>query len=340
MIKIESIASAIPKHEVSQAEMHAIMRKDFNYDERAKDIFGNAKIDTRNFVLHPREWKETTWQGLCEVYKDDAIRLSKQSSNSVMNGGDATRLGGVIFCSCTGYLAPPPSFYIAGGLGLSGNIYHANLLGQGCSAFIPALKTACDYIRASGYRKEAIVVATETYSTCYSRNNDIEAIICNAIFADASVAAHLSTSTLDDEMNIVDFECETDPKQTDILGLDWKNGELSVVLKKEVPYIGPEMAIPAVERLLARNNIALQDINNWIMHCGGTKVLDNSQAAFGLTDSQMSWSWDIYKKYGNTSSTSVGLVLEHAWQDIEGYAIMIAFGPGFSCEVALLHKGG
>ena len=342
MINIKSIKTVVPGKPVRQDTSCTLLSGSFGYDGMAEKIFENTKILSRHFVLHPIQWRTTSWQRLCEIYKERSVELSVDAGERLLKKGDIGNVGCMVFASCTGYMAPPPSFYIASGLGLNTNVRHQNLLGHGCSAFIPALKAGHDYIKAnenknrSSFKTTAIVIATELYSTCYSREATVEGIICNAIFGDASVAALVGNGH--DGISIVDFECETVNEQAKILGLDWKKGELSVVLGKEVPTVGGDISKRVVEKMLKRNRLKISDIDSWIVHCGGTRVLNSVQETFNLTDENMEASWSIYERYGNTSSTSVGFVLESIWDKIEGYGIMLSFGPGFTCETALLKK--
>ena len=82
------------------------------------------------------------------------------------------------------------------------------------------------------------------------------------------------------------------------------------------------------------------DIESWVMHTGGPKVLEATATALGITAKDLAPSWESLRKFGNISSTSVLLVLEDVYKNRRpapgSFSILAAMGPGFCSELLLL----
>jgi len=92
--------------------------------------------------------------------------------------------------------------------------------------------------------------------------------------------------------------------------------------------------------LLKRNNLEKNDINHWIIHPGGIKILKYLQEQLNLSDLDMSYSKKILSEYGNMSSATVLFVLDELIKSGNAKkgdkSIMMAFGPGLTMESILL----
>jgi alkylresorcinol/alkylpyrone synthase len=91
---------------------------------------------------------------------------------------------------------------------------------------------------------------------------------------------------------------------------------------------------------LADNGLTRSDIKSWVIHTGGPKVLDATEAALGLKRGALDLSWKCLKKTGNLSSASVLFVLEETMKNRRPapgtYGILAAMGPAFCSELVLL----
>lgn len=76
------------------------------------------------------------------------------------------------------------------------------------------------------------------------------------------------------------------------------------------------------------------------MHPGGRKVIDGVQQSLGLSDEDIAISRHILRNYGNMSSATVLFVLEQVLQGglarAGDFGVLLALGPGFAAEAALL----
>jgi alkylresorcinol/alkylpyrone synthase len=82
------------------------------------------------------------------------------------------------------------------------------------------------------------------------------------------------------------------------------------------------------------------EVDSWIMHPGGPKVMEAVQDALGLHNGELELSWEALQKVGNLSSASVLVVLDevmaHRRPKPGSHSILAAMGPGFCSEMLLL----
>ena len=93
-----------------------------------------------------------------------------------------------------------------------------------------------------------------------------------------------------------------------------------------------------MEQFLAEQQLTLSQINRFVPHPGGMKVIDAYEKALGLSPEQTTPAKSVLSQYGNMSSASVLFVLDEMMQDGQpgDYGIVTALGPGFSSEQLLL----
>jgi alkylresorcinol/alkylpyrone synthase len=93
-----------------------------------------------------------------------------------------------------------------------------------------------------------------------------------------------------------------------------------------------------VDRFLATQGLALEDLAGVVVHPGGRKVLEAIEVALELPRQAFRHAWDVLAEYGNMSSPTALFVLERTIKAAaRGLHLVAAFGPGFTVSFALLH---
>jgi alkylresorcinol/alkylpyrone synthase len=97
----------------------------------------------------------------------------------------------------------------------------------------------------------------------------------------------------------------------------------------------------SVACLVAKNGLAITDLAFWLVHPGGPKILQVTQEVMNLGEADLRWSWDSLREQGNMLSVAILDVLRRYLSDKNapvGPGIMLAFGPGVSLELLLVHR--
>lgn len=92
-----------------------------------------------------------------------------------------------------------------------------------------------------------------------------------------------------------------------------------------------------MKEFLTLNNV--ENIDYFIAHPGGTKVLAAYEEALGMDRSKTANSRSVLREFGNMSSVTVIFVLDLFLREectVGATGLMAALGPGFCSELLLL----
>ena len=340
--KVISIGFAVPKKRYTQEAIFQVL----GYPQRFWRVFKESGIEKRHFWVPPDEAMMASWQEQQERYRVGAVTLSLQAINECLDGRSPGDIACVVYGSCTGFTpGPTVAHYLAKELALKPSTYYTNIIGQGCESGFPGLRRAYDFAVATG--KQALVANCELcsctyYPEPYSRpdpENHFECLRSNALFADAASCALVG---FDDEPRhpfIVDMETHTNTEFINDLGYTWRNGRLRVLLSRRVPELAPLVVKPAVDAVLQRQELRVDDIRWWVIHAAGNTILDNIRDALGIPEKKITLSRKTLSEFGNTSSTSVGITgkrLMGMGIRMGDYAAILSVGPGMTGGCTLL----
>jgi len=344
--KVISIGTALPPNSYTQDEVFG----ELGYPKAFRRLFSGSGIDKRHFWVPLERIRRLSFQEQQEEYLKGAIVLSKQAIINCLDGRGPLDIGCLVFCSCTGF-APGPTVghYLVKEIGLNVDTYISNLASHGCEGGFPGLKRAYDYTIASG--RPSLVVACELSSCSFfpengnrpDPENHFELARANAIFADAASCCLVGYDNDWRHPQVVDTESYFNVDYMSDLGYVWRDGRLRVLLSKRVPDLAPEVVGFAVGKLLRRQELPITDIQWWVVHAAGSRVLDNIRDILRLPEEKLLLSREILRDYGNCSSSTIGLIGKRLMdEDIHpGDKIMVlSIGPGMVGGATLLQFGG
>jgi alkylresorcinol/alkylpyrone synthase len=82
------------------------------------------------------------------------------------------------------------------------------------------------------------------------------------------------------------------------------------------------------------------EVRHWVLHSAGQRVLERAQSLLALSDQDLGPARRVLARYGNMSSATVIFVFEEVLNGGRpkpgDVGIMVALGPGFAAEGALL----
>jgi alkylresorcinol/alkylpyrone synthase len=251
-------------------------------------------------------------------------------------------LGGLVVNTCTGYLCPGLSSYLAEDLGLRKDIRALDIAGMGCGGAMPNLQAAAGLLALDG-TAPLLSIAVEICSATLFMGPDPALIVSNSIFGDGASAAILRAGELGETKSLlrfVDFASGLYPEYRPQLQYRQEGGRLRNVLSVKVPVIGAKTAREVLQRLLAKYALEQKDIRWWAVHAGGTAVLDQVGRDLGLDAEALRFSLAVFHTYGNMSSPSVMFalrqILDHGQPQPGDRGILLSFGAGFSAFAALV----
>jgi predicted naringenin-chalcone synthase len=245
----------------------------------------------------------------------------------------------LVISTCTGYLCPGLTSYVAESLGTRPDAVHLDLVGQGCGAALPNLRAADALIRA-GECATVVCICVEVCSAAFYLDNDLGVLVSACLFGDGAAAAVLCATPGGEarRVRLQAFDSITNPAHRDALRFEQRGGMLRNILTLPVPKLAADHAGALLEQVLERHGVARESIAAWVMHAGGRRVLEELRWRLRLDEGQTSLSAGVLRRYGNLSSPFVLYVLDAALRAPAppGRWWMSSFGAGFSCHGALL----
>lgn len=323
----------LPQIEQLQPRSRAILKK---------VLRGDNGIAARHLALDPfLEIFDQTPDALQARFAKHAPALAAEAARRALidAGCSAEQMDAVIISTCTGYLCPGLTSYVSEQLGLRPDVFALDLVGQGCGAALPNLRTG-EAILAAGRAKKVLSICVEVCSAAFYLDDDAGVLISACLFADGAGAAVLANEPLPDrravEWKFTDSRLI--PAERDTLRFSHQNGMLRNILLPQVPQLASDAAASLLADSLAACGVRRERVTGWILHTGGREVILALRDKLKLSADDVRHSSAVLREFGNISSPTVYFVLERALRDTvpPGFWWLSAFGAGFSCHGALL----
>jgi alkylresorcinol/alkylpyrone synthase len=340
--RILSVATALPPHRIGQEEAKRFARGMFSRREgdfeRLLPIFDNVHVDNRHFCV-PIEWfeRDHTFPEKNALYVEHALELSEKAARRALDraGVDPGEVGAIFFVSTTGISTPSLDAKLLFRLGLSEHTRRVPIWGLGCSAGAAGLARASEYARL--YPDQTVLlVGVELSGLTFQRGDRSKSnLVSTSLFADGATAVLLGGPRASGPELLGSYST-TWPDTENVMGWDLVETGLKVQLSKSVPVIVQEKFRPNLQEACDTLGVDFEDIEHFVLHPGGAKVLDAFEEVLGLEPGSLTLSRDVLRECGNMSSVTVLFILERF---LEGgdfapgdLGVLSAMGPGFSAE--------
>jgi predicted naringenin-chalcone synthase len=310
---------------------------------RARErVFRGAGVERRHAVVNPLVEDVSQWSTGRRMrrYAEEAPSLGKEAVAGALSaaGLAAEDVGLLAVVSCTGYSTPGLDIRVAADLGMSADVQRLVIGHMGCYAALPGLGVVSDHVVARG--RPAVLLCLELTSLhLQPPTGDMGQVVTHALFGDAAAAVVVEPGP-GSGPRIVDVVALTDPGTAD--HMTWEVTDLGFLmgLSPKVPAVLARHVGPLVTGLLGRHGLAVSDVDAWVVHPGGPRILDTVAEGLDLPADALDASRRVLAEHGNCSSATVLLVLEEmraAGRPRPGRpAVVLAFGPGLTLYAALL----
>ena len=305
----------------------------------AKRIFENAGVVTRHGVVNPSVEDVSGWstRQRMERYLVEAMPLAKEAVGRALGsaGLDPLDIGLFVVCSCTGYVTPGLDILLARDLGMAATTQRLFVGHMGCYAALPGMGAAADFVTARG--RPALVLCCELTSLhVQPATRDPQQIIAHSLFSDAAAALVLMPAGAG--LTVREVTAMTDTTTSDHMTWDVTDLGFRMGLSPKVPDALSLHVAPVVDKLLARHDMVRGDVDGWVVHPGGPRILDVVRDELGLTEADLAASRRVLAEHGNCSSPTVLMILDalRSVRPDNRRVLMMAFGPGLTLYAALL----
>ncbi len=354
---ITAIETAVPENKYTQDELRDFyLRSTDNeiYRRKIKVVSDRSGINTRHSVVGDFKGgisgadlfnntvallPEPTLTERMSLYKNKALPLALDAVSRIKNFEEIkSSITHIISVTCTGLFAPGLDIELMRELKLNPNVNRSAVNFMGCNAAILALKQA-DEICNNHADAKVLIVCVELCTIHFQKRYNDDYILSNLIFSDGAAAVMVGSKPAADyyglAVKITSFHSMI--IHNGYKDMAWQVSETGFIMNLTSYVSG--LINENIKPMLDAIGVKVSDINQWAIHPGGKRILDDFCSAVLPDRSLLSASYDILRDYGNMSSPTVLFVLKKLFEERSNHAsghkvFTAAFGPGLSIETA------
>lgn len=346
-VRIKAVASQLPPHSRSTEEIIPLVEawlagQDERFIRKVIKIFGNAGVNRRYSIMGPEDvFAKTSFEEKNDIYIRECGKLAETSLQKALDkaGWQATDIDYIITVSCTGIMIPSVDAYLVNRLKMKQNIVRLPVTEMGCAAGISGIIYASNFLAANPGKRAAVVAVESPTATFQLDDFSMANIVSAAIFGDGAATVLLSSEEPTGGPAVIAKEMYHFYDATEMMGFRLTNSGLQMILDEAVPEKIAEHFPKIVHPFLERNDLTIEDVQHFVFHPGGRKIIQTVEELFGSLGKNIDDTKEILRQYGNMSSATVLYVLERFLdKDIPAgdTGLMLSFGPGFSAQSILL----
>lgn len=344
-VRVAALATAVPRYKFGQDEAMERVRRVVPGFAHMTGVFASSGIETR-YSSVPLDWYDTRrgWRESNAVYVENALDLLEQAAGKALAGAALTPrdIDAIVLVSSTGLAVPSLDALLCNRMGFSPNVERTPIFGLGCAGGTAGVARASQIARARPGANVLLLVVELGGLNVHYDPESAAMFVATALFGDGAAAVVLNAP--DAAKGGAGALLRVGPSgehlwraSTSIMGWEIMDDGWAVVLSGTLPQFVEEHLRPATLDFLRQNSLTRADIDGYVMHPGGPKVMAAVETALGLPSNALSHARSVLRDYGNMSAPTVLFVLERTLQaGARGRHLMAALGPGFTASFAIL----
>jgi alkylresorcinol/alkylpyrone synthase len=335
--RIAALSVADPSETFTQGEV--LDRLGLAGDEFAERIFARGGVERRHLQLSD-DFLELNVQGRTARIEHELLSRSIEAIDALEL--DPVEIGTVLSASLYSLGCPTLAHRLVDHYEMDPTTDKYHVTGVGCASAVPLMKLAVQALHGHPDR-QALVVAADSMSGILmpTRADDPRAkTVGSSLFGDGCAVALLSADPYADGPLIRATQVHQITGTLDAVSLECSDDDSHLHLSRKLPDLAGAGLDEIVERFLRCNRTGYDQIDHWLVHPGGRRIIENVQSALSLSDEDTALSWSALAEHGNVGTPSILYVLKETIEQREPEpgerGLMVTIGPGVTVGLMLL----
>lgn len=353
-VALASLATAAPSYVLRQEDVVTTAKSIFagrRIDiDRLLPAFANAGIGTRRSCV-PIDWylEPSDWKTRNQLFIDNALDLLEAATLDCLGqaGLQPDEVDAIVAVSTTGVATPSLDARLMDRLAFRRDVNRLPIFGLGCAGGVIGLSRSAALARARPGSKVLCLVVELCALTFRANDRSKSNVIATALFGDGAAAVLLESAGSEPSTPTSQVEAPTLriagsgeftwPGSLDVMGWEVENDGLGVLFSRDIPALIHERMGAALDGFLADQGLTRADVDGYVCHPGGAKVITALEEVFGLEPESLAEARAVLRDFGNMSAVTVLFVLERMRAaGMRGRYVMTALGPGFTAGFQIL----
>jgi predicted naringenin-chalcone synthase len=347
---------ALAHPETAYTQEQVLERLGLADDEFARRIFGRCGVRSRRLRLD-EHFLDATVQARTPAIERMLLTEATRAVDAL--GVDPAEIGVVLTSSLYTLAGPTLAHRLVEHYQMDPATDKYHVVGVGCASAVPLVRLAAQTLAGRAGEK-ALVVAAESMSGILTRareGDERSKTVGCSIFGDGCAAALIELGEGAVGGNgggagrdgggdgpigpfVVAAKVHQVAGTLDAVRMQLEPQDSYLHLVRELPDVAAEGLGELADEFLAANGLERGDIDRWLLHPGGRRIIESLQGGLGLTREQAKSSFDVLAEHGNIGTPAIFYVLQRSLRQrpprAGEHAMMVTVGPGVTIGLMLL----
>jgi alkylresorcinol/alkylpyrone synthase len=348
--RLAALATATPPFNLDQDEVSARAAAMFapvaGGFHRLAPIYRNARIERRQ-VCEPLDWyfEPHAFSDRNALFLAHATDLLVQAASAALAQGglEARDIDAIVTICSSGVATPSLDARVMERLTFRRDVQRLPIFGLGCAGGVMGLARAAAMAQAAPGSRVLLLVVELCSLTFRKDDRSKSNVVATALFGDGAAAAVITCDEAglpDSAPRLGPWGEHTWPGSLEVMGWEIADDGLKVVFSRDIPTLVREELRPIIDDFLERGGMSLADIDHFVCHPGGAKVVDALEGCLDLPYGALVHARDVLRDHGNMSAATILFVLRAALDaGARGRALLTTLGPGFTAAMLVMEAG-
>jgi predicted naringenin-chalcone synthase len=337
LARISRLALADPETSFTQEDVLGLLG--LANDEFARRIFSRCGVRRRQLTLTD-EFLSTTVQGRTPAIEEQLFGYAVRAIDELEV--DPVEVGVVLSSTLYSLGGPTIAHRLVDHYRMDPSTDKYHVVGVGCASAVPLLRLASQTLRERPGKK-ALVVAAESMTgllTGVGSDDARSKIVGSSIFGDGCAAVLIEAGGDAGGPVILASKVHQIGGTLGAVRMQIAPDDSYLHLIRELPDLAGDGLGELVENFLGANGLEREEIDHWLVHPGGRRIIESMQEALELSHEDVEISYEVLAEHGNVGTPSIFYVMKRMldmrspWRGER--ALMVTVGPGVTVGLMLL----